>query len=113
LPFATHVVDQFALPAKPSWFSVDHVLQHLLVERPSQPTGSGSASPARMVQISSRPRVATAAGRFVSNSGRDFRGLNLLCYVLQVRRESVRDLGRITSRLRDAVAHLEDAREYR
>src|SRR5450432_186411 len=55
----------------------------------------------------------TAAGRFVSIQAGEFRGLNLLCYVFQVRRESVRDLGRISSRLRDVVAHLEEAREHR
>jgi len=58
-------------------------------------------------------RVATAAGRFVSIQAGEFSGLNLLCYVFQVRRESVRDLGRIISRLRDVVAHLENAREHR
>ena len=59
------------------------------------------------------PRVATAAGRFVSIQTGKFRCLNLLCYVFQVRRESIRDLGRIISRLRDVVAHLENAREHR
>ena len=42
----------------------------------------------------------------------EFQRLNLLCHVFQMRRESVRNLGRIISRLRDIIAHLEEAREH-
>jgi hypothetical protein len=39
--------------------------------------------------------------------------LNLLCHVFQVRHESICNLGRITSRLRDVIAHLQEACKHR
>jgi hypothetical protein len=39
--------------------------------------------------------------------------LNPLCHVSQVPRESICNLGRIISRLRDVVAHLQEAHKYR
>jgi hypothetical protein len=57
-------------------------------------------------------RRARAAHPASTLSGK-LRRLNLLCHVFQVRRESICNLARIISRLRDVIAHLQQARKHR
>jgi len=109
LPFATHVVDQLALPAKRHGFR--RITSCHISLSSGLPVLAGQALPEwSKFQADAR---SDCRSRFVSIQAGEFSGLNLLCYVFQVRRESVRDLGRIISRLCDVVAHLENAREHR
>ena len=61
------------------------------------------------LSYSSNPALVTLA----STLDRKFQCLNLLRHVFQMGCESIRNFGRIVSRLRDVIAHLEEAREHR